>query len=578
MNKLYKSLPKKALSTLAAIALALGVSAPASAAEITADVTGLNLSETPDLTYDSFIAADDQFCFQINTPAADETAYKFADLTFSGVRDGKAVSVALGAREYHSWDNHFMICTVDADWNALAEVGNAQAYTSVALSGRSVTATTFSNAFANQLKGYGLAITEGTPLGVYYNSYDGSQFVVEVTNTTKKLVAVQLSKFKFGKLSLGTKSFTLILNPGGTEYMNFGSLKDDVSGGYKDAVISATFTKVTPAKVTQKVAAAPTGLQLVATSPTDWYYYPTDPSAMPDWSNTTYLCANVKNTTKKAITVESKFSFSAPNRKTVALTGTSVDTIAAGETACLTGGYDNRPNASGDWRLTNEVTITGSLKVVTGTTFDTSKLVLPKGYTVASTTSRYRADTKVTEFRMSINAPEGVNSELLINDLSFNGKTNLSVVAQSCQCGGPGIGPLLVVKLDSTSGDQRIGKKLTLQGTFKTSVPVELNSEIESDYSVGCFAWYAGEWAYSSKTKKTTVSLFCNNLGATSKKLDVSTLRLKVTVAGKTVEYKPTISSVTLAAKTQAKVVDVFVVAGDVRTGGAQLLFTGIVK
>lgn len=578
MNKIFKSSPKKFLSIFAALALAIGVAAPASAQEVATTVSALDLSQTPELSYDSTSVQVDQFCFKIKTTAADETSYKFADLTFTGVREGKSVTVALGSREYYSWDNQFMICTVDQDWNPLTEVGDPQKYTSVALAGRSVTATTFTDAFANQLKTYGLAITEGAPLAAYYNSYDGTQFNVEVINTTKKVVAVSISKFKFNNSSLGSKSFNLVLKPGGTEYMNFGSLTQDVSVGFKNAVISATFTKVTPAKVTRKTIVVPTGLQLATTEPTDWYYYPAAADAIPNYSNTTHLCQNVKNTTKKAITVENKFTFSAPNRKTVAYKGTSVITIPAGETYCLEGGYDNRANPSGDWRLTNTVTIDGTLKVVTGTSIDTTGLVLPKGYKVLSTGVSYDDDTKMTSFRMSIDAPTDVNKDLLISDLSFNGKTKLSVVAQGCQCGGPGIGHLLVVELAKAQGDLRIGKKLSAKGTFMESTPVELNSEIESEYTLGCFAWYSSEWVYSSATKKTTVSLFCNNLSTAAKKLDLSTLRLKVTVEGKTLEYKPTISSVTLAAKTQAKVVDVFVVAGDVRTGGASLLFTGSVK
>ncbi len=578
MKHLIKSLSTKAVSFLLALLLSLGFAQPASADETAVDTKALDMSATPELAYQALSVDVNSFCFFISTNAENDTVYKFADLAFSGVRNGETVSVELGSREYYVYDNQFSICTVDNEWNVLPEIGDAFAYSSISISGRSVLATTFSKAFEDQLKTYGLGITEGTPLSVYYNPYSGSQFAVEIVNNSKKVVSVKLSNFKFADRSIGTKSFTLVLAPKGTQYMNFGSLKEDVSAGFADADVSAKFTGVKVAKVVRKKIKVPAGLQLKDTAPTDWYYYPSDSEMLPKFSNATNVCQMVKNTSKKAITVQSRFSFSAPKRKTLGYLGTSVDTIPAGETYCLAGAYDSRNNPSGDWRLDNTVTVDGSLEIVKATTVDTKALKLPESFSVASTFVSYDSTNKTSEVTLVINAPAEFNSDLLMNDLTFNGKSNLSVVAQSCQCGGPGITNRLVVSLGFVKGDIRVGKKLSAKGTFVTSSPVQLSWNVDYNYALGCYAWYPGQWKYSSKTNKTTVMLFCNNLSSSKKKLDISGLTLKVTIGETSAVYSPISRSINLPAWSQSKVVEAFQVTGDVRTGGAQVEFSGTIK
>jgi len=64
-------------------------------------------------------------------------------------------------------------------------------------------------------------------------------------------------------------------------------------------------------------------------------------------------------------------------------------------------------------------------------------------------------------------------------------------------------------------------------------------------------------------------SLRCNNYGATSKTLDISSYELTVTIDEESVVYQPVVNSVTLPAKTESKIVVFFLVTGDIRTGGA---------
>jgi hypothetical protein len=470
---------------------------------------------------------------------------------------------------YYSWENQFMICTVDENWESIPELGNPLLYGSVKLSGKSVTNTTFSKSFENQLKTHGLSLSADNPMSVYYNPGNGSQFSVSVENKTKKVVAVKISKFKFEGMSLGSKSFTLIVAPGASDYMNFGSLTEDVSVGYEGADVSATISKVTMAKVTRSAIKVPSGLQLVTTSPADWYYYPTSTDSMPTYSNASSLCQKVKNISKKAIAVETKFTFSSKGRKTVAYSGSSVDTIPSGETYCLAGAYDNRSNPAGDWRVGSAVNINGSLKVVKASTLSKTGIVLPEGFSVGNSWFSYNAATKKTTVGLVINAPADFQGDLLGSNLTFNGKTGLSSVAGPCQCGGPGVTNIRILNLEPVSGDLRIGKALSLKGTFVTSVPVQLNNSIESDYTQGCYAYFPQEWTYSASTNKTSVFLRCNNYGTTSKTLDVSSFELTVTIDEESVVYQPIVNSVTLPAKTESKIVVFFLVTGDIRTGGA---------
>jgi hypothetical protein len=572
MSKLLQGLAKRIIGFIAVAALALGLPLPASADQVIPNMQSFDLTSTPELAFDEMLLMEDQICFRITTTGPDDSQYKFKNLVFSGSRVGNGpseVSFDLPVSTYYSWENQFMICTVDENWEAIPELGNPLLYGSVKLSGKSVTNTTFSKSFENQLKAHGLSLSAENPISVYFNPGNGSQFSVSVENKTKKVVAVKISKFKFEGMSLGSKSFTLIVAPGASDYMNFGSLTEDVSVGYEGADVSATISKVTVAKVTRSAIKVPSGLQLVTTSPADWYYYPTSTDSMPSYSNASNLCQKVKNISKKAISVESKFTFSSKGRKTVAYSGSSVDTIPAGETYCLAGAYDNRSNPAGDWRVGSAVNINGSLKVVKASTLSKTGIVLPEGFSVGNSWFSYNAATKKTTVGLLINAPADFQGDLLGSNLTFNGKTGLSSVAGPCQCGGPGMTNIRILNLEPVSGDLRIGKTLTLKGTFVTSVPVQLNNSIESDYTQGCFAYFPQEWTYSASTNKTSVFLRCNNYGTAPKTLDVSSFELTVTIDEQSVVYKPVVNSVTLPAKTESKILVFFMVTGDIRTGGA---------
>jgi hypothetical protein len=572
MSKFLPSLVKKIIGFMAVAALSLGLPLPASADQVIPNMQSFDLTSTPELSFDEMLLMEDQICFRITTTGPDDSQYKFKNLVFSGTRVGNGpseVSFDIPMSTYYSWENQFMICTVDENWESIPELGNPLLYGSVKLSGKSVTNTTFSKSFENQLKTHGLSLSADNPMSVYYNPGNGSQFSVSVENKTKKVVAVKISKFKFEGRSLGSKSFTLIVAPGASDYMNFGSLTEDVSVGYEGADVSATISKVTMAKVTRSTIKVPSGLQLVTTSPADWYYYPTSTDSMPSYSNASYLCQKVKNITKKAISVETKFTFSSKGRKTVAYSGSSVETIPAGETYCLAGAYDNRSNPAGDWRVGSAVNINGSLKVVKASTLSKTGIVLPEGFSVGNSWFSYNAATKKTTVGLVINAPADFQGDLLGSNLTFNGKTGLSSVAGPCQCGGPGVTNIRILNLEPVSGDLRIGKALSLKGTFVTSVPVQLNNSIESDYTQGCYAYFPQEWTYSVSTNKTSVFLRCNNFGTTSKTLDVSSFELTVTIDEESVVYQPIVNSVTLPAKTESKIVVFFLVTGDIRTGGA---------
>ena len=178
-----------------------------------------------------------------------------------------------------------------------------------------------------------------------------------------------------------------------------------------------------------------------------------------------------------------------------------------------------------------------------------------------------------------INAPADFQGDLLGSNLTFNGKTGLSSVAGPCQCGGPGITNIRILNLEPVSGDLRIGKQLSLKGTFVTSMPVQLNNAIETDYTQGCYAYFPQEWSYSASTNKTSVFLRCNNYGTTSKTLDISSYELTVTIDEESVVYQPVVNSVTLPGKTEGKIVVFFLVTGDIRTGGATVdLATAVEK
>ncbi len=572
MSKFLASLVKKIIGFTAVAALSIGLPLPASADQVIPNMQSFDLTSTPELSFDEMLLMEDQICFRITTTGPDDSQYKFKNLVFSGTRVGNGpseVSFDLPISTYYSWENQFMICTVDENWNSIPELGNPLLYGSVKLSGKSVTNTTFSKSFENQLKANGLSLSTENPMSVYYNPGNGSQFSVSVENKTKKVVAVKISKFKFEGMSLGSKSFTLIVAPGASDYMNFGSLTEDVSVGYEGADVSATISKVTMAKVTRSTIKVPSGLQLVTTSPADWYYYPASSDSMPSYRNVSSLCQKVKNISKKAISVETKFTFSSKGRKTVAYFGSSVDTIPAGETYCFAGSYDNRSNPAGDWRVGSAVNINGSLKVVKASTLSKTGIVLPEGFSVGNSWFNYNASTKKTTVGLVINAPADFQGDLLGSNLTFNGKTGLSSVAGPCQCGGPGMTNIRILNLEPVSGDLRIGKQLSLKGTFVTSVPVQLNNSLDTDYEQGCYSYFPQEWTYSVTTNKTSVFLRCNNYGTTSKTLDISSLELTVTIDEQSVVYKPIVNSVTLPAKTEIKIVVFFLVTGDIRTGGA---------
>ena len=179
MSKFLPSLAKKVIGLLAVASLSLGLPLPASADQVIPNMQSFDTTSTPEVAFDELLLLEDQICFRFTTTAPDESQYKFKNLVFSGSRVGNGpseVSLDLPVTTYYSWENQFMICTVDENWESIPELGNPLLYGSVKLSGKSVTNTTFSKTFENQLKTHGLSLSTENPMSVYYNPGNGCSF------------------------------------------------------------------------------------------------------------------------------------------------------------------------------------------------------------------------------------------------------------------------------------------------------------------------------------------------------------------------------------------------------------------
>lgn len=579
MHLPLKNLITQLTTALATVALATAVPTVAHAAVNTADVSGLNLTATPLVTYQGVSVMQDMACFDFASSDPDNNQVRFNDLIVTGKVNSSTVTVSIPTLAYTPNEGSFSVCTVDENGNPLADLGNPLDFTTIWLSGKTVLNSSISSSFGDLLKANGLAMDPNFPApGFNYNPYNGTQFWAQIKNPGKKTVALKISNVKFDGIALDTTPITVVVATGANSYLNLGGVSADVSGGHPNADLTAKITKLTLSTTTVKGITAPKGVK-VSFTPTDWYYFG-EGNSDPDYNNKSGLCLNLTNTTTKPIAIEAKLAFSATGKKGAALQGSSVDVIPAGASICVTGAYDERLHVAGDWRIASTVTVTGSLAIVSASTVASSGIKLPAGFKVAGSWFAYDSKTKKTAVSVQITAPADFQNDLKFSSVIADGKKLASSVSGACQCGGPGYVNSRFFRITGLSGDLRIGKKVTAAATATISTPTNLvNNVTFNDNNLACTPYYPQEWDYSAASDKTSITVICFNNTGKDGVVDVSGLRMTVTTDAGSTEYSPVASKISVAANASpTNVVKVFVATGDLRSGGATVEITGSLK
>lgn len=411
---------------------------------------------------------------------------------------------------------------------------------------------------------------------------EGGRSTLQLTlsNETAKPLSYAISNLTVDGQVPDNSPKYLLVAPKSTTYLLLGSIAGTYQRDHIAVPATMTLTSVKLSNLTTKSLKLAKGLKLVANSVASWGY-PSSNDLQPG-VGLTMPCLQVKNTTAKAITAKAALTWKTGSVK---LNGTdgSVLSIPAGETFCFDGLDSNELYFEDDVRIGKQISVSGEIKVVKASTFDTSGITL-NGHTIVSTPGMlYDSATKTTTVYLHV-AKDASDANSILANPSINGTALPSAaVGGGCECGGPGVAPgSRTIKIQNIKGDQRVGKNLRIAGSLSTSPEVSvqgIENLMSQDGSYGCFLYHPEQEAtYDPITNTTEFKVFCYNRSVVVRNINLTGITAATSEPGKPNQIYPLMPGsnlISLPPQWAWTKRSLFRLIGDWRTGSKTLTIQG---
>ena len=526
-------------------------------------------------------------CFTVTGLETDVPVY-LTDITMTTTQSGDNFTAELQ-------DQFFTVSADDGDTACLSvdrtvdrtvpSLGDLQTAESIGLTATVHYGSTISGAFKTFMSGKGVTIKDISII----RRGAGAAIQVTMRPKSKKPVYLTPTKLKFDALVLTPSEKVWVLSPGQDTDFQMGYSSTNFALDHPNGSLVATLATVVPSTVKTVGIKLPSGLSISTPDPAQWAYTSVD-SRYYDPSNTdrTSPCLDVKNSTKKSITVDLDWTWKIDATRAKSK-GTQYYEIPAKDSVCVAAIDDfNGFDVSGDVRFGSTISVSGTGLVVAPSKVRTTGISKPQGYTLTSTPSAYRYDIKKNKTTVSVvvnDTTEDNPSDLVLSNIKINGaKVSGSVVASNVPDPDSGSG-LWSFDVGTVSGDIRAKSSIVITGKIEESDPmaveaIELDS-IAPDTRTSCALQSASQWTYSTRSDSTLVTFACTNYLRSAKVADFSAVSLDYSADGETADTYSALdasSAVNLAKGTSANApvnVMVFRVPGDIRTGAGQVTIYG---
>jgi hypothetical protein len=436
------------------------------------------------------------------------------------------------------------------------------------------------SSFANTVPAY-FASKQITLTEVWFMDEGGrSTPQLGLKNDTNKVISYEISNLTIdGQVPVNAPKYLLVA-PQSATYLPLGSIAGTYQQDHVAVPATMTLTPVKLSNLTTKSLKLAKGLKLVANSVASWSF-PSSSELQPG-VGLTMPCLQVKNTTTKSITVKAALTWKASTQKLVGTDG-SVLSIPAGESLCLDGLDSNELFFEDDVRIGKQLSVSGEVKEVKGSTFDTSGIAL-NGHAISGKPGMlYNSETKTTTIYLHVALISQESNSILSNPKVNGVSLKSAAVGGGCECGGGDILPgTRTVKLENLKGDLRVGKKLVITGTLSTSPEVSvqgIETLMYQDNSYGCFLYHPEqEVTYDPFTNTTEFKVFCFNHTIEFHNINLTGMTAATSEDGKPNQIYPLLPGANLVnlAPGQAWTKrSLFRLIGDWRTGAKTLSILG---
>lgn len=449
--------------------------------------------------------------------------------------------------------------------------------TDIALSGLVHTNSSFANNFSAYMSSKKISVTD------IWFLFEGGRSTPQLTlsNDTAKPLSFSISNLLIDGQAPANAPKYLMLPAKSTGYLALGSIAGNYQQDHLAVPAEITLSPVRLSSLIPKGLKVAKGLKILPNAVASWGF-PSTNDVQPD-ADLTLPCLQVKNTTKKPMTIKAALTWKLGSEKLVGTDG-NVLTIEAGQTICLGGLDSNDRYFEGDVRVGRKLNVSGQLKTVKATTFDTTGIVL-NGHALSWKPGiLYDSTTKTTTIYLHVAKVSSESNSILSNG-TVNGLPLAAVaVGGGCECGGGDILPgTRTIKIEKIKGDQRIGKKLTITGSLATSPEVSvqgIESLMSQDNSYGCFLYHPEqEIQYNPLTNTTDFSVFCYNHTIQVHNINLNGITASTDEAGKPNQVYSLLPNANLISLRPAQAWTkrtLFRLIGDWRTGAKTLNIIGV--
>jgi len=467
----------------------------------------------------------------------------------------------------------------------IADLGDLQTADGIRLTGTLHFASTVSDSFRVFMATKGVLVKD---IGIVRHG-NGAAIFATMRPKAKKSVYLTPSRLKFDGIQLISLERAWVLPAGKSTtfqlaYSTTNFIVDHVNGAF-----TASVAPLVPSTVRATAVKLPNGITMAAFDPDSWDYRTVDTNLYdPTYADKTAVCLVLQNSTKRAINLNLNFTWKAGAARK-ASKGTQYVEVPAKGSTCVSGVGDPAPLLmSGDIRFGAIVTVTGSADVVPATRVRLTGVEKPDGYTVSSNAANYIYNPKTNQTTVSLivrDAGENNPSDLALYDARINGVSGPSVtVASNVPNATTGDGNWYLT-VGTIRGDVRAKSSVTITGTIVESDPTRVDASLVmiagEDNRTQCQLQPSTEWTYDSADDVTSIAYECTNYQRMAKVVDFSGLTLGYSADGVLFDtYDPQAGSESVDLAKGTSILSpvsavVFNVAGDIRTGGAQVRITG---
>lgn len=536
------------------------------------DTSQLNMAGTPGVTAPTTyeLKDDGQVCFVFSGGSAKTLYFQDAGLTYNIIGEPFSYNESL----YYTVQKDgtsFNLCLYPVVGTGFVNA------TGVAFTGTLKQGTTISSNFETYLASKGLTLKDT----YFWFNGTNTQFEMTVENTSTKALGYNVTDVLIdGKVTVNAP--TAIVVPAKAEsWIRLGEVAGDYEKNYANLSITMNLTVSPFSKLISTKVKLPKGLSVVSNSATSWDY-PSYNRLQPGES-ITRPCLLLKNTSGKAISVMSTLSWKSGSSSSTGNFGELLP-IAKNGIICASGLDSNDKFLTGDLRLGQTVTVTGSVSIVAQSSVVTSGLKLGGYRLTQKPWVSYDAATKSTQVVIYV-THSTLEGDALLKAPKINGvQTDAAVVAGRCECGGPGYDyRSRTLVLTKVKGDLRVGKTLKLTGTLQNSTPLTYSytgSGLQSDDgNYGCTLYHPEiDSKYDGKTNITDFKIQCYNSTSVAHSIDLSALTALAEEPGQPNRNYTAISglsNLSLPANMPWTATTVFQLLGEWRTGAKTLTISG---